>query len=76
MATILAVALGAMAAYALVRFEYRVRLLSGLLFALGGLGAYLGLKVLGLSDQAFGLAFIIALGVGVFSNLLLLLGRS
>ncbi len=74
-ATIIAVAMGAMAAYALVRFEYRVRLLSGLLFAAAGMGAYLGIKALGLSDmQAFGLAFLVALAVGILSNLLPLPG--
>jgi len=74
-ATFISVALGAMAAYALVRFEYRVRLLSGILFALAGIGAYLLFKWLGLSDmRAFGLAFVAALGVGIGSNLLPLPG--
>lgn len=74
--TFFAIALGAMAAYALVRFEYRVRLLSGVIFALGGVGGYLLFKaVLGFSDmQAFGLAFVVALALAIYANRLPLPG--
>ncbi|MGF6310722.1 multiple sugar transport system permease protein [Bradyrhizobium sp. i1.8.4] len=75
-AAAIATAIGAMAAYALVRFEFKVRLGAGLVFFLLALGGYL------LFDATFGftrpqallLAFPIALIVAVAANRLPLPG--
>jgi multiple sugar transport system permease protein len=75
-AALLATLLGSMAAYALVRFEFRVRLLAGLLFALVGVGGYLGLSALGLGPiPAMGLAFVGALAASILANGLRLPGK-
>jgi len=65
-AAAIATLLGSMAAYALVRFEFRVRLLAGLLFAVIGIGGYwlldsLGYDTLPSMSIAFGLALILAI---------------
>lgn len=62
----IATLLGSMAAYALVRFEFRVRLLAGLLFAIVGVGGYWlldsqGFKTLPAIGMAFGLALVLAI---------------
>ena len=68
-ATALATALGTMAAYALVRFEFQVHLLAGLAFAAAAIGGYLGLNALGLGDgAAMGGAFLLAILAGVLVN--------
>jgi len=75
-AAAIATAVGAMAAYALVRFEFRVRLGAGLIFFLLALGGYL------LFNNNFGftraqallLAFPIALVVAIIANRLPLPG--
>lgn len=68
-ATFLSVLLGSMAAYALVRFPFRVRLLAGVAFAAIGIGLFLLGIQLGLSRaQAMGLSFIIALPTSVVLN--------
>jgi multiple sugar transport system permease protein len=69
-AATLATALGSMAAYALVRFPFRVRLASGLAFFLVALAGYLGLHTgLGLGRaQALLWAFPIALALAVLVN--------
>jgi multiple sugar transport system permease protein len=64
-ATALAVVLGSMAAYALVRFTFRVRLLAGATFAVIAVGGYL------LGHTAFGLARIEALGLSFAAALVL-----
>ena len=75
-ATTVAVALGSMAAYALVRFEFRVRLLAGVAFALAGVGGYFGFAALGLGVvPAMGLAFVAALAVAVLANRVRLPGK-
>ena len=68
-ATLIATLLGSMAAYALVRFEFQVRLLAGVLFVVTGVGTYWGLIGLGISPiRAMGAAFVLALLVGILSN--------
>lgn len=69
-ATTLATALGAMAAYALVRFEFRVRLAAGLAFAIAGIGGYLALRNgLGWAETAaMGGAFALALAASFLVN--------
>ena len=75
-ATALATLLGAMAAYALVRFEFRVRIWAGLAFALVAIAAYLGLHALAWADTAaMGGAFVLALAAGVLTNRLPLPGK-
>ena len=76
-ATALATLLGAMAAYALARFEFRVRLWAGLAFALAGIGSYFGLRNgLGSGDSAaMGGAFLVALVVAVLVNRLPIPGK-
>jgi multiple sugar transport system permease protein len=75
-ATILAVLLGSMAAYALVRFEFRIRLASGLLFAVIAIGGFLllhdlwGMRV----PFALGLVLVVALLASVLVNRLPLPG--
>ena len=69
-AAALATALGSMAAYALVRFPFRVRLASGLAFFFVALGGYLGLHAgLGLGRaQALLWAFPLALALALLVN--------
>ena len=64
--TAVATLLGSMAAYALVRFEFRVKLLAGLLFAVVGIGGYWlltynGFRTLPAMGTAFGLALLLSL---------------
>jgi len=75
-AALIATAIGAMAAYALVRFEFKVRLGAGLVFLALALGGYLLFNAtLGLTrPQALLLAFPIALVVAVIANRLRLPG--
>ena len=75
-ASAIATAIGAMAAYALVRFEFRVRFGAGLVFFLLALGLYLLFNAtLGLTrPQALLLAFPIALIAAVVANRLPLPG--
>ena len=75
-AAAIATAIGAMAAYALVRFEFKVRLGAGLVFFLLALGGYLLFNAtLGLTrPQALLLAFPIALIAAVVANRLPLPG--
>ena len=75
-AAAIATAIGAMAAYALVRFEFRVRFGAGLIFFLLALGGYLLFNnTLGFTrPQALLLAFPIALVVAIVSNRLPLPG--
>lgn len=67
---VLATAIGAMAAYALVRFPFRVKLASGLAFFVVALGGYLlGHYVLGFGRAASMLiAFVVALVVSLLTN--------
>ncbi|MGO4714652.1 carbohydrate ABC transporter permease [Bradyrhizobium sp. 2TAF24] len=69
-AALIATAIGAMAAYALVRFEFKVRLGAGLVFLALALGGYLLFNAtLGLTrPQALLLAFPIALVVAIAAN--------
>ncbi|MEW6641909.1 MAG: carbohydrate ABC transporter permease [Pseudomonadota bacterium] len=69
-AALIATAIGAMAAYALVRFEFKVRLGSGLVFLALALGGYLLFSAtLGLTrPQSLLLAFPIALAVAILAN--------
>jgi len=75
-ATALAVLLGAMAAYALVRFEFRIRLLSGVIFAIISIGGFLllnglwGLRV----PYSMAIVLVLALVVSVLANRLPLPG--
>ncbi len=75
-ATAVAVLFGSMAAYALVRFPFRVRLLSGIGFAVIAIGGFLLFdKVIGLSPaQAMGAAFLVALPACLILNRLPLPG--
>ncbi|WP_407165300.1 carbohydrate ABC transporter permease [Bradyrhizobium sp. ORS 111] len=75
-AAAIATTIGAMAAYALVRFEFKVRLGAGLAFLLLALGGYLVFNnTLGFTrPQALLLAFPIALVVAVIANRLPLPG--
>jgi len=74
-ATVLAVAFGSMAAYALVRYTFRVRLLAGVLFALLGIGGFLLFRDLGLSRaDSLGAAFVLALAASILANRLPLPG--
>src|SRR3546814_9454818 len=63
----IATVLGAMAAYALVRFEFRVKLISGLAFFVVALGGYLaGFGLFGLSrTMALTVAFVAAFAVSL-----------
>lgn len=69
-AAAIATALGAMAAYALVRFTFRVKLASGLAFFVIALGGYLiGHEVMGLGRaQALMSAFVVALAASIVVN--------
>lgn len=75
-AAAIATAVGAMAAYALVRFEFRVRFGAGLIFFLLALGGYLPFSnSLGFTRaQALLLAFPIALAAAILGNRLPLPG--
>ncbi|WGS18165.1 MULTISPECIES: carbohydrate ABC transporter permease [unclassified Bradyrhizobium] len=75
-AAAIATTIGAMAAYALVRFEFKVRLGAGLAFLLLALGGYLVFNnTLGFTrPQALLLAFPIALVVAIVANRLPLPG--
>ncbi|MBR0900292.1 carbohydrate ABC transporter permease [Bradyrhizobium tropiciagri] len=75
-AAAIATTIGAMAAYALVRFEFKVRLGAGLMFFLLALGGYLLFNAtLGLTrPQALLLAFPIALIAAIVANRLPLPG--
>ena len=75
-AAAIATAIGAMAAYALVRFEFKVRFGAGLIFFLLALGAYLLFNnTLGFTrPQALLLAFPIALVAAIIANRLPLPG--
>lgn len=74
--TAIATLLGSMAAYALVRFEFRVKLLAGLLFAVIGIGGYWLLTWQGMNTlSAMGLAFGTALIVSILANRLPLPGK-
>ncbi|TYC63479.1 carbohydrate ABC transporter permease [Rhodobacterales bacterium] len=68
--SVFATLLGAMAAYALVRFPFRVRLLSGVIFFAVAMGGFLlGRNVFGISPaMASILAFTVALALSVFLN--------
>ena len=70
LSTALAVLLGSMAAYSLVRFEFRVRLLAGVIFAVLSIGGFAVLtEVLEIRvPYAVLLALIIALPTAVISN--------
>jgi multiple sugar transport system permease protein len=75
-ATAIATLLGAMAAYALARFDFAVRLLAGAAFAITGIGAYLLLRSLGLTDSLAMLgAFVTALLTAILLNRLPLPGK-
>jgi multiple sugar transport system permease protein len=68
-AAAIATALGAMAAYALVRFEFRVKLASGLAFFAVALGGYLIGVRFGLGQaQALMFAFVAALALSIVVN--------
>ncbi len=67
---VIATLLGAMAAYALVRFPFRVRLLSGIIFFAVAMGGFLfGREILGIAPATASiLAFCVALALSVFIN--------
>lgn len=69
-ATALSVFLGAMAAYALVRFEFRIRLLSGLAFAVISIGGFVLLNQIGgmRAPYALGIVLVVATALSVFIN--------
>ncbi|WP_210528989.1 carbohydrate ABC transporter permease [Rubellimicrobium arenae] len=75
-ATALAVLLGSMAAYALLRFEFRIRLLAGVIFAVVSIGGFLVLNSLwGLRvPYALGIVLVAALVLSVLANRLPLPG--
>ena len=69
-ASAIATLIGTMAAYALVRFSFRVRLASGIAFFVVSMGGYLlGREVFGIGPaKASILAFCVALALSVFMN--------
>lgn len=69
-ASAIATLIGTMAAYALVRFSFRVRLASGIAFFVVSMGGYLlGREVFGIGPaKASILAFCVALALSVFIN--------
>jgi len=75
-ASLIAVVFGSMAAYALVRFQFRVKLLAGIVFASCGMGSYLLAKeIFDWKDTtSMGFAFLCALILSVISNRLRLPG--
>ena len=75
-ASLIAVVFGSMAAYALVRFQFRVKLLAGIVFAFCGMASYLLAKeIFDWKDTtSMGFAFLCALILSVISNRLPLPG--
>lgn len=75
-ASLIAVVFGSMAAYALVRFQFKVKLLAGIVFASCGMGSYLLAKeIFDWTDTtSMGFAFLCALILSVISNRLPLPG--
>ncbi|WP_306120113.1 MULTISPECIES: carbohydrate ABC transporter permease [unclassified Roseitalea] len=75
-ATVLSVFLGTMAAYALVRFEFRVKLLAGIAFAVVSIGGFVLLEgVLAMSvPTALGIVLVASLVVSMAANRLPLPG--
>ena len=75
-ASLIAVVFGSMAAYALVRFQFRVKFLAGIVFASCGMGSYLLAKeIFDWKDTtSMGFAFLCALILSVISNRLPLPG--
>ena len=75
-ATFLSVLFGSMAAYALVRFRFRIRLVAGLVFAVAAIGGFLLFDaVAGLpAPQALGLSLAAALPACLLANRLVLPG--
>ncbi|MDO9416739.1 carbohydrate ABC transporter permease [Pararhizobium sp.] len=69
-ASLLATAIGSMAAYALVRFTFEVRLLSGVIFAVVAIGGYLlGRNVLGFGTAiSLIYSFVAALALSILSS--------
>lgn len=69
-ASIIATLLGTMAAYALVRFTFRVRLMSGVAFFAVAMGGFLfGREVMGISPATASIiAFCVALALSIFIN--------
>lgn len=69
-ATVLSVLLGSMAAYALVRFEFKIKLVSGLAFAVTSVGGYLiATEFLNLAPpQALLLVMIFSLASSIYLN--------
>ena len=68
--TVLSVFLGAMAAYALVRFEFRIRLASGLIFGVIAIGGFalLNLAVGIPVPYALGIVLVLATAIAVWVN--------
>ncbi|WP_353474418.1 carbohydrate ABC transporter permease [Salipiger sp. H15] len=75
--SVFATLLGAMAAYALVRFPFRVRMASGIIFFVVAMGGFLlGRNVAGLPPATASiLAFCVALALAVFVNRFRLPGK-
>lgn len=75
-ATALSVLLGSMAAYALVRFEFRIRFLAGAIFAVIAIGGFIVLtSVWGLRvPYALAIVLVVALVVAIWANRLPLPG--
>ncbi len=75
-ASLIAVVFGSMAAYALVRFTFKVRLLAGVVFAASGMSCYiLAKEIFDWKDTtSMGFAFLCALTLSVTSNRLPLPG--
>ncbi len=75
-ATFVSVALGSMVAYSLVRFIFRIKLLAGVFFLLSGMGTYLLFsQIIKIPEiYAMALAFLVALTVGIVSNMIKLPG--
>ncbi len=67
---VIATTIGSMAAYALVRFTFRVRLLSGIAFFIVAMGGFLlGREVFGISPaMASIISFCVALALSIFVN--------
>lgn len=74
-ATFLSVLVGSMAAYGLVRFDFQVRLASGLIFVVIVFALFFGLPKLGLTRiQGIGIALIVGLAAALLANRLRLPG--
>jgi len=69
-ATVLSVFLGSMAAYALVRFQFRVKLLAGVLFTVIAIGGFIVLNLLWGMRVPYALAIVMALAlvISVLAN--------